>query len=205
MKRGAKILMKQAGGVIAASQQFGSGAVLWLGSNWTYHITRGYSMDEARLWAEWLKQVGIEPSKGEKMDYQAERVNEGRWKVVGKGAKGVLIKEVNAGGWIAKSKIKNQKSKIMEVYSAGPAVPGFVYVPLAQLTTDNKQLTTDNQIELVVEWKGRWQDKVSLGLAGGILVSGILYVIFPGLVGRGLGFLRNRLGRLMGGWWEKEE
>ena len=195
VRAGAKTLSKQAGEVIAASQEFGQGRALWLGSNWTYHVNRAYSMDEARLWAEWLKQIGVEPTKTEKLESEVDRVAEGKWRIINQGAKGVLIKEVNAGGWVAKVKGQGWGSKL-NIYSAGPAAPGFVYVPLK---------ATGTQIEVIAEWKGKWQDKVKLGLAAGLLLGGLVYLLVPGLVDRVMRFVGKRARKIMGSWWEKEE
>ena len=188
--------MKHKGRVVFASQKFGSGEVIWGGFNLPYHVIRDYNSEEAKFFNKILAAL-VDLGVKKPADSEVRFVNSNTREITTVGARAVLFKEQAYSGWSAKLKENEQgKSGRLKIYKAGPAYPGFMYIPLPN--------TGKSKVELTFSGSGIYKVQII------VLVVTVLFlvdgVVLGGLfLGRLRRFVWNLSKRKIGKWWEKEE
>lgn len=127
LRQGGKALMLNHKKLVLASQEIGEGKIIWSGLNLPYHIVRYNNSEEVKFFqniiSSLINKVGERSSSG------ISRPKSEKLVIVNPKGKGVLFKEQNYPGWRAIGKSKGQ-SQSLKIYKAGPANPGYMYVPL---------------------------------------------------------------------------
>ena len=192
----ATVIMKHKGRVVFASQKFGSGEVIWGGFNLPYHVIRDYNSEEAKFFNKILAAL-VDLGVKKPADSEVRFVNSNTREITTVGARAVLFKEQAYSGWSAKLKENEQgKSGRLKIYKAGPAYPGFMYIPLPN--------TGKSKVELTFSGSGIYKVQIIVSVVTVLfLVDG---VVLGGLfLGRLRRFVWNLSKRKIGKWWEKEE
>ncbi len=197
LRQGAEVLVTQKGQPILTRAQVGQGKVIWSGMNLAYHVQVNTNAEESKLYVNLLKQlIELEDHKWEpgRPKFVSDRVVEFGVDNLGKG---VMFKNQFWDGWVVKVNGKRVKA-----YAAGPTYPGFVYVPLL---SHQSSAISGQPLMVRFEYWGQWWWYVTWLLtwaAGLVLVDLIVSKgwVVGGRVTRGV----KKLGKWVGGWWEKE-
>lgn len=196
--RDAKIILYDHGKVVMAEKTYGKGKVIWSGLNLPYHVEYYKKPSEREFLIKLLG--GIVPLE-EKIIPQSkvEWISpEKRKVVVGPGTKGILFKEYYFDGWKARLS-SNKGSQDAKVYTAGPAYPGYMYVPVPLGWQDS-------QITAVFSFRGRisdWLLELVPILSGLVILDYVFFrkkLLFVHLKG-----IFNKFFSKTSTWWEKEE
>lgn len=189
----ATVILKNKGYPVIAAKKEGEGDVIWSGLNFPYHALRNQNLEEAKLFRTLLARlVNLDPSPvSSKITWVSSEVR----KVEGENAKGILFKEQYFPGW--KAGIKNKKgSSKLKIYSAGPSLPGFMYV----------RLPDKDGFEVTFRFKGEPKMRLLAGISFIIILFLLDYVFLKQkVIGAGLKYIWGRGEKRMGKWWEKEE
>lgn len=194
LREDVRVLLKNQDKVIMASRKVGEGEIIWSGMNLAYHVIRNHNQEESKLFNNILSQL-ITLDKKLTPDYSTEFINSNRRLIHTNGAKGILFKEQAYAGWMAKAE-SNGKSINLKILKAGPANPGFMYIPLPDIGEYTVHLTYNGSIinKLVI--------LVPLIVAGVLFEEIVLFGVF---LGRARKFIWNKSKLRMAKWWEKEE
>lgn len=193
VRDGAMVILKHKGKVVVASHKLGNGEVIWGGFNLAYHILRDHNQQEAKFFNNILGSI-VDISKKPAPVSQATFISPNERVVETEGAKGILFKEMAYKGWNARL-LEGAKDKKLTIYPAGPANPGFMYVPVSK-----------ERVKVKFSYSGSAFDKliVSIPIILGVLI--FEEVAFGGVIlGRArraaFRFLSGKVGR----WWQKED
>lgn len=195
LRAGAMVILKNHGKVIMASQKIGSGEVIWSGLNFAYHLGRDHNPEEAELFINILSSL-VDLEFQEKPVFDVSFIDANTRKIQTQGAKGVLFKEQSYPGWRAKlEKSDSAGGKDLKIYKAGPAYPGYMYVPL-----------TGDSNEVKFTFTGSFIDKILVVISAFSVIFIFEEIVLGGMI---LGRLRKMTFRLIskqvGHWWERED
>ena len=191
---GAQVILKNHGKVVMASGKVGNGEIIWSGLNFAYHLSRNHNEDEAKFFVNFLSEL-VDLSSKPLPESKVEFFSPNKTTVATVGAKGVLFKEMAYSGWKAKVKDDSQKSYSGKIYKAGPAYPGYIYIPVA---------SGRNQVTLT--FSGSLQDKILVYVAMIIAIFVFDEAVFGGMfLGRMRKFAFKFFAKRVGKWWEKED
>ena len=194
VKSSSKVILKNKGKTIMASQKIGNGEFIWGGFNFAYHVIRDHNVEEAKFFNNILStMIKLEKNKLPQSDVNFVNPNERVIKT--QGARGVLFKEQAYDGWSA-NLISGNKTQSLKIYKAGPAYPGFMYVVLPD--------TGSAQVKF--NFSGSLTNKILI--FGSLALAILLFeeVVFSGIVlGRIRRFLWLLIRGKVGRWWQKED
>jgi hypothetical protein len=187
----AEVLLSQREEPLMMRWNLGEGEVIWSGMNFAYHVNVYNNFEESKFFVKILESlVPLQVHKivDGKAIFRNSQSVEFESDISGRG---VLFKEQFYPGW--KIRINGRKAK---VYAAGPAYPGFMYVPLEN----------DEPIRINFSYWGRltWHlaDLMSLIV---VLILIDLSLLGGRLIGKRTARVSSRLVKGVGSWWEKEE
>lgn len=193
LNSGAKVILKNRGKVVMASQKIGDGELVWSGINLAYHLNRNHNLDESRFFLNILGSL-VDLSKRPVPNYKVTFKNSNERIIETEGASGILFKEMAYPGWKAR-RIDGDKKLKPEIFKAGPAYPGFMYVPISR---------ERNKIGLT--FSGSAFDKVVMSLAVVLVILVFEEVALKGfLLGRARRIGFRLVSFKVGRWWEKED
>ena len=190
VRSGAEVILKNHGKVVMVRQKLGSGEVIWSGLNLAYHLSRNHNDQEAKFFLNILSSL-VDLSIKEKPLFNTTFIDANSRKVSTQAAKGILFKEQAYPGWNA----ENVGGGSLKIYKAGPAYPGYMYVPISGKSS-----------EVEFTFSGSPTDKILVVIS--VLSALFIFeeIVLGGMI---LGRLRRMTFRLMskrvGHWWEKEE
>src|SRR5205823_4174663 len=101
---------------------------IWSGMNLAYHLNRNHNIEEAKFFDNILSYL-VNISKPTVPTYNVEFSSSNLRTITTQNAKGILFKEQAYDGWKANF-IGNKSSGSISIFKAGPAYPGFMYIPL---------------------------------------------------------------------------
>lgn len=195
LRAGAKVILKNRGKIIAAYQKIGAGEVYWFGFNQAYHLTRFHNPNEATFFHNILKNL-VDFTEKPSPQWEVNFVNSNKRKINFTEARGVLFKEQAYGGWSAKFKGEDGQTRNLKIYKAGPAIPGFMYVPLGDLPKG----------EVTFEFTGSVVHKIIIlvSIVSALIVLDVA-VINGVVLGKFAKLLHMRFRRRIHGWWMSED
>lgn len=192
IRTNAQVILKNKGKIVAAMQKIGNGEVIWSGLNLAYHLTRNHNFDETVFFDNILSYM-VDLNVKSPPPSATNFINPNQRTITTEGAKGILFKEQAYDGWYAKL-TDNQRG--LKIYKAGPAIPGYMYIPLP----DQKSH------EVILSFRGSLWDKAAISIAIILVVLILEEVLLYGLT---LGRLRRwiwiKSKHKIRSWWEKEE
>lgn len=197
IRDGVKVLLKNKGKVVMASQKVGNGEIIWSGLNFAYHVLRNHNSEEAKLFKNILSAM-VSLDKKPLPKSNPVFVNANTRTIETEGARAILFKEQAYSGWTA-NLVKSDAANLgrLKIYKAGPAYPGYIYIPLP---------TGVNKAKVKLSFGGSWSDKIIV-LVSFITVVGLFDEAF--LHGMFLGRLRRKIyaiaSKKVGTWWAKED
>jgi hypothetical protein len=198
LREGARIILSNAGQIVMAESDYGKGKIIWSGLNLPYHLTYHQNSAERKFLLDLvgtlvdLREKPVPISVANWINPQLRKL------VLPQGAKGALLKEYYFKGWKAYASAKGRRKRV-PILTAGPAYPGYMYVPIPK------------------EWQ---QAEVEIEFRFSGTVKYWLYEILPWIMGlivvdsfiaRGklLRLIHNVYFKIIGkhvvGWWDKEE
>ena len=187
----ARVLLEQKEKPILVRYSLGKGTVLWSGMNLAYHVHANMNVEESKLFVNLVQSLVPltfhEVSAGEPKFITSRTVGFRS----NQGGKGILFKEQFYPGW----KI-TVNGKVARAYTAGPAYPGYIYVP-----TEG-----GNPVEARFEYWGRpsWYVGWLFSLFVGFVLLDLS--LFEGrFMGQRVILLGQKLAKRIGNWWEREE
>lgn len=194
LRAGAEIVLKNHGKVVMARHKLGSGEIIWSGLNFAYHLSRDHNPEEAKFFVNILGSL-VDLSKKQVPSYQVTFENANNRLIEVQGARGILFKEMVYDGWTARViKSDNNKTGGAEIFKAGPADPGFMYIPISE----GKQMVR-------LSYGGSLGDKVLISVSILAVILLVDEVVLGGLL---LGRLRKivfgHVSKKVRGWWQKE-
>ncbi|MEK9178472.1 MAG: hypothetical protein AAB801_01680, partial [Patescibacteria group bacterium] len=186
IKKGAKIILTQAGKPVLVEGSLGQGKIIWSGLNLPYHAENYNNSEEARLLENILLYLTFKTQSLPEQEFARPKPE----KIIITGNKftGVLFKETYDSGW--KAKVNGKKIK---VYQAGP---DFMYLRVP------KGLEDKIKVELL--YRGSTIAWILFLLSLGTVMGSLWYIIIGYKLKKGdrlIGRLRGNLAQ----WWEKEE
>ncbi|MDP3888429.1 MAG: hypothetical protein Q8Q24_00140 [bacterium] len=194
----AQVILYDHGKVVMAEKNYGKGKVIWSGLNLPYH-TEYYKKTTERDFLVALL-GGVIPleekiAPASKVDWISP---EKRQVVADPGTKGILFKEYDFDGWHARLN-SSKGSQEAKVYAAGPAYPGYMYVPIPPNWRDS-------QVTAVFYFKGKVEDWLLefLPFISGLIVLDFVFFNKKVFLVRFKGLL-SKFSFKTSGWWEKEE
>ncbi|MBI4057981.1 hypothetical protein HY405_01570 [Candidatus Microgenomates bacterium] len=193
LKSDAKVILSNHGKPILITRNYGAGSVQWSGMNLPYHLNQYNNLEEAKFFKNIIEQlVGTNQTVAVPLNVKWERPEK---IIIQSSAKprGVIVKEEFYNGWSVTSRDGNKNLKL---YKAGPTFPGFIYVPLTNVSRASLELSFNG---IAQSWIVSLVSLVSILL---ILET----VLFNGvLVGRRMGNLSGKFAKKVSSWWEREE
>lgn len=195
LKDGASAILKNHDRIVMASQKLGSGGVIWSGLNYAYHVSRNHNQEEAKLFNNilgWLADISEKPLPS----YNAKFINANSRLIQTETAKGILFKEEAYNGWRARLLAGSRsKPKSLEIFKAGPAYPGFMYIPIAS-----------NHAEVAITYGGSFENKILITTSFLVVILIFDEIIFRGLfLGRARKVLFSIFSKRLNHWWQKDE
>lgn len=205
LRSNASIILKNHGKIVMASQKLGSGEVIWSGLNLAYHLNRNHNDQEAKFFLNILSSL-VDLAARDKPSFTVNFIDANTRKIQTQGAKGVLFKEQSYPGWSAHlrpfdfAQGSDGQAKLsgggkLKIYKAGPAYPGYMYVPISGQSS-----------EVEFTFSGSSIDKILVIISALSALFIFEEVVLSGMI---LGRLRRMSFRLMskhvGHWWEREE
>jgi len=196
LRPGAQVILKNKDKIVMASQKIGGGEVIWSGLNFAYHLTRNHNQEEAKMFVKLLSytnDLSLKPVPTSSVRF----INANRRLIKLESAKGVLFKEQAYPGWSVGLQSAGESNGFRsKIYKAGPAYPGFMYVPTSSL----------KNAELDFRFGGSITDKLSVFISGLVILFILDEVALRGIF---LGRLRKTIWaqarKRTGLWWSKEE
>ena len=195
LRSNAKSILKNHGKIVLATQTIGSGEVIWSGLNFAYHVLRNHNLEEATLFNNLLSNM-INLSKKEPVNYSVNFINANNRTIKSEGAKGILFKEQAYDGWEAIIiKSDDKKRGKLDIFKAGPAYPGFMYIPIPE---------GNNEVKL--SFGGSLQNKLLVSISIMIILFILDEVVLSGLLlGKARRFMFKILSQRVGSWWGRED
>lgn len=192
LRDGAEIILTNKDKIVLAKQKLGSGEVIWSGLNFAYHLTRNHNPDEAVLFNNILASM-VDLSVKPRPKSSTKFINPNLRTVEVESARGVLFKEQSFDGWSAKNLNNNSSLKI---YRAGPATPGFMYIPLKPA----------EKTKVEFYYGGSLTNKIILSISVLLIIFLLEEILLRGLLlGRLRRFLWAKSKHHIRRWWEKED
>lgn len=193
LRTGANAILKHKGNVIMASQKIGAGEVFWSGMNLAYHISRNHNQEEAKFFDNMLGTI-VDISSKPLPNSQVNFVNANKRLITFEKARGILFKEQAYDGWQAK--YLSGGSGGLKIYKAGPAYPGYMYMPL--------QKGESGKVE--INFSGSLAHRIQIYVTLAVVVLIVDEVVLSGLVlGRARRWAWSFARKRTKGWWEKED
>lgn len=170
----------------------GKGRVVWSGMNLMYHIVTYDNYEEAKLFANILKQIAIQDPT--KPTFTVQRDDPRIIEIKGNNVSGVYFKENYDSGWTATA-----NGKKIPVYIAGL---NFMYIPIPQSISNQSQ-------QIVLSFNGNLTSWLLFGLSSFSLLLAILYLIIPhpfhALQRHTHYHVKHKIIKRVHGWWQREE
>ncbi len=193
LRPGAQIILKNHGKIVAASHKIGSGEIIWSGLNLAYHLNRDHNEEEAKFFVNILSSI-VDISKKNSPNYSINFINSNNRQITFEKTKGILFKEMAYRGWRAKT-IEGNLGKL-EIYKAGPAYPGYMYIPLQNDSSGQVRLT----------FGGALSHKVQTLISLALVVLLFEEIALGGFIfGRIRRTLWNLSRKRVSVWWERED
>jgi hypothetical protein len=181
---GGQIMLRQSGRVVMVNKKVGKGEVLWSGMNLPYLVSRNHNDAEVVVWKN-LVQSLIANKEKILVNSKTTFVNSQKRIIEFSGIGGVLFKEQMYPGWVAWS------DGMLQIYKAGPAYPGFMYIPVEK----------DGTHKVTLLYLGSWVNWFVMGVSALVLmVIGDVFLL-DGKVGFGV---YKKLGHGFSGWLHKD-
>lgn len=195
LRPNAKVILKNNGKIIAASHKIGNGEVIWSGINLSYHLTRNHNVEEAKFFNNILS-VLVDSSRKPLPQSEVSFVNPNTRTIKTQGARGILFKEQFYDGWRAKVAGASILDGNLKIYKAGPAVPGYMYIPLSD--------SGKNTIE--ISFLGSLQNRLVMFFSLLVIILLIEEILFSGIViGRSGRFVFRSFKNQINKWWRRED
>jgi len=192
LRDNSKVILSHKDVPIMIERTLGHGRIIWSGMNFFYHYNQYQKEEEAKLFANILKDfVDLSEKKSSQVSVNFENSEKVNVELLEK-SRGVLFKEEYYPGWKAASGRENLK-----IYPAGPTFPGFMYVPLKSRQDSATKVTfkyTGTKLFWTVGFLNLLSILVLLDMGLGAKTLSRLFVLL---------FAHTR-GRLFK-WWQREE
>jgi hypothetical protein len=154
----------------------GNGTLIWSGMQLANHVQANTNLAESKLFLHLISSIVPIESKPAiigTVDFKSDRDVDFS---AASGGKGILMRYAFWDGWMAE--VNGEKQKI---YKAGPAYPGFMYIPLSSAASTIAHFTFNGASRVHVIWV----------ISTLILVTLLDLIIFNGF------FIGNNFKRLM--------
>ena len=191
LKSGSEIILKTQDTPLMVRGTYGSGEVIWSGTNLFYHTNVYKNLKEGEfiksLMVKWLSTEQQQPVS------QGEFINNRKVVISTKDAKAVLLRQEFHDVWQAKV-----NGELTKIYPTGPTYPGFMYVFIPA-----KFAGQSIQVEFV--YKGDYWTLfyTIMQILTALLV--IDYLFGAKLINLMLIPFRRKMGGSVKNWWEKED
>ncbi|OGM27006.1 hypothetical protein A3D00_01895 [Candidatus Woesebacteria bacterium RIFCSPHIGHO2_02_FULL_38_9] len=180
---GVDVLLKNQGKPLIIRKKQGKGIIFWSGMNLTYHIQSYTNLEESKFFMNILSSlVPLNSSNYTEGQNVLIKPNSAGF-LLNKPVKGVVFREEFYDGW--KIKLNGVATK---VYKAGPAYPGFIYVPV------NKN---SGQVKVEFKYWGSFSSYLITFFSLTVTLMVLERIVFNRISGR--------LKRKVASWWEKED
>ena len=184
--------MRDKGKPLLISASEGQGTLIWSGMNLMYHIQHNTNVEESKVYIKLLELL-VPLTNHPYTSGQRETVSSRVTRFVSDtSGRGILFKEQFFSGWQVEVNGRN-----LRAYQAGPAFPGFIYVPF---------LKSSGPIKARFAFDGHNLETRDWIISRVVLVILLDLILFQGnFVGKRIlrlskyGYTRIRR------WWEKEE
>ena len=196
LREGSTVLLKHKEKPVLIHYRLGQGEVVWSGINLPYHFNQYKTEAEAELFANILsKFVSISDhvvpaaettwERPEKVSIStSEKIN------------GILFKEQAYPGW--KARLTSEGGKPLSLYLTGPTYPGFMYVPLENVSK------FPAEVEFTYTGRPLYWFVAGINFLFVLLILDLVF-LNGAIAGRKLGVLFIKVKRKISSWWEKEE
>lgn len=191
LKEGVKVLLKNQQKPILTSYQIGSGTVVWSGMNLPYHIVSSEGKKERQLLIATLNKF-IPLTVNRPLLGEANFISPKKIEFNTTEGKGVLLRQERYKNWKVTVNGEN-----VDTYMAGPAYPGFIYVPLT-----NQQGPYKITFTFKGDFRYYWIWFIVLLTYIVVIDYVLLKSVLFGKIGR---FIKLNLSKKISHWWEREE
>ena len=196
LREGAEVILKQKDKPVLIKRQIGKGQVVWSGVNLTYHYNQYKVVDEAKLIVNIIQDF-VKIEERPLIWGNADWVKPEKVKIDTKSkVRGILFKEQGYKGWSAR--LSSENNKKLSIYLTGPTYPGFMYVPLGNLTKEPVAV----QFNFSGDFNSKFVSMISifavLFILERIILSGFVF-------GKTLGVLKVGFMKRIMFWWERED
>ncbi|MBI3486291.1 hypothetical protein HY025_05140 [Candidatus Daviesbacteria bacterium] len=193
LRNDSQAILKNQGKVLMASKKIGNGELVWSGLNLPYHVARFHNETEIQFFKNILATLVDFNSQTQTPTYKSGFMSATNRNISVTNARAVLFKEQFYPGWTA----KNDQGGL-KIYKAGPAFPGFMYVPLPK---DSGKQTT-----VTFSYSGALTAWV-LSILSYIIIIYILDRIFlkGAVFGRITKIAYLKVNAQLNKWWSREE
>lgn len=194
LRSGVAVWVKNHNVAIMAMQKIGGGEVIWSGMNLPYHVTRWHMGVEVQFWKNLILRLLPQAEVEQKLAGKAEFVTPEKRRLTVQGIRGAIFKEQAYEGWMAFAG-GNQ----LQIYKAGPAYPGFMYVAIpAQLRESTTTLTWVYRGAVNTWIFTAFSAVTGLLLAEESLLGGIF---FGRIIRKTAALIKSRIKK----WWARED
>lgn len=196
---GSRVILFNHGKVVMAEKSLGEGKVIWSGINLPYHLAYYFNNKSEREFFLKILENLIDLEEKSPVESKVEWVSPEKRRIsLPAGTKGVLFREYLYSGWRAKIFAGRTETPI-KIYPAGPAYPGYMYVPIPEALRGNQLVVEFSFHGRLVDWF--WE---ILTLLTGLIVFD--YAIFGGkLVVSRISRIWARGAEKASRWWDREE
>ena len=196
VREGSNILLKNKGKPVLILYEVNSGQVIWSGINLPYHTIRTHNAEEVRFFKVIIEHLLGGTGAIKEPVYEVQFINPQKRQITLQGAKGVLFKEQAYPGWSAWVS-SDQYNKNLEIFKAGPAYPGFMYVRLPD--SEQKATVTLSYSGSITAW--------IVSVISAIIVLLIMEEILlkGAILGRFYKSLFRKSLRHLKSWWSKDD
>ncbi len=196
LRENAKVLISNHKKPVLVSYGLGKGKIVWSGMNLAGHVQRFKNPEEISLFKNIFFYFN-DFSKDLNLKVAVDRSTPEKVVIKGSGAKAVLFKESHYSGWEARVRGNGFDEKL-NIYEAGPMVPGYMYAFLPDRARNSSY-------EVTFKYKGETRYKIGylISLISIIVVLDILFFksLLTVFVGKGI----RRGHKKVTSWWEKDE
>ena len=200
VRKTAQVVLTNHAHPIVVTQTIGNGEVIWSGLNLPYHVIRFHNKEEIRYFSRILKSLlPVNTADANSLIPKTKFISaQKRSIVVPANFRGVLFKEQNYPGWHADIRYGNN-SKALEIWTAGPAYPGFMYISLPKEALNSESVVTFSYRGSPVAWFFSILSFIAIVY----IVEG---VVFRGIIiGRGTKWIFRSIKIRMQHWWVKDD
>ncbi len=196
LKANAKVIASNFGKPILVVQTSGKGKIVWSGMNLAGHVQRFKNSEEVSLFKN-IFFYFTDFSKDQNLKVEINRPTPEKVVMKGSGAKAVLFKESHYSGWEARARGEGFDEKL-NIYEAGPMVPGYMYAFLPEKVKSGV-------FEVTFNYRGEISYKIVylISLISIIVVLDLIFFrrVFTKFVAKGIkhGYKKAT------SWWEKDE